>query len=131
MLAVIEWILTSISAVVHFSFIITILYTLRRFYKYRYTQALQKRSPLLVYLMNICCIFYLLYHITWKIAYNLGEREWSLNSILSGNEVGHQQIIAIISAICFIFSLHGMLIMWIARSWIIYFNCQYGLEITV
>ena len=117
--------------VVQFGFIIAILYTLRRLYKHRYDQALQKRFPSLVYLMNICIIIYLLYRILYKIAYIYGEGEWNIDEVLNGEEIRHQHVTKLISFACYIFSLHGMVTMWIARAWIIYFNCQCGLEVQV
>ena len=120
--SVIEWTLATISNVVHFGLIIVILYTLKRFYKYRYCQALQKRSPLLVYLMNICFIFNLLNHIADKIAYVHGVKTPNIDQILNGENIHYPDVAKLISVIFYIFSLHGMAIMWIARSWIIYFN---------
>ena len=129
--SMIELILTTVSNVIHFGFIVVILYTVRRFYLHRFTQALQKRSPLLVYLMNICFVFYLIYDITYKIAFINGAKDWNMDPILTGEDIRHPQITKLISAIFYILSLHGMVIMWIARSWIIYFNSQYGLELQV
>ena len=124
----VEWTLAIISNVVHFSFIITIIYSCIKFYKFSHFQALQKRSPLLVYLMNICFIFYLIQHCTYKIAYIHGEENFDFDPILRRKDIGHENILSLTSSVCYVFSLHGMLIMLISRSWLIYFNTQYALQ---
>ena len=128
-----EWTLAIASNVVHFTLIVAIIVTLIRFSEFTYLQALEKRSPLLVYLMNICFIFYLLQHCTYKIAYIYGEPDFDFDPILreKGAGLGHENILYLVSKIFYIFSLHGMAILMIARSWIIYFNANYGLEVQV
>ena len=126
-----EWILAIILATVNFGFIIAILYSVRRFYKHQYSQALQKRSPILVYFMNLFYILYLLYHITYNLAYIYGVKELNTDTILTGGGICFGDMMSLISVIFYKLSLCPMTIMWIARSWIIYFNCQYGLQIQV
>ena len=129
-----ELILMIVTVFVAGILIIAIIWTGRRFYRHREKEPIIKRSPFLVYLMNVCRILYIIHTIIENLACGYGEEEWNIDpiAIINGEEeVGIPQIAKIISVTLYILSIEGMFIFWVARSWIIYFNIQYHLEIQV
>ena len=121
-----ELVLVIVANIIHGLFIIAIIYKCIRFYSYIDCQAIQKRYPLLVQLMNFFIILYLLFNIILKITFIYdGDRTEYYQNKSFGNTL------ALISVFLYGCSLHGMVIMLIARSWLIYFNIQYGIQIQV
>ena len=105
-----------------------------RFYRNIEKEPIIRRSPFLVHLTNVCCIFYIIHTIIENLAYSFGGTEWYIDAIAirdGEEEVGIPQITKIISVIFYILSIEGMFIFWVARSWIIYFNIQHGVEVQV
>ena len=119
------WTLTIISNVIHASFIMVIIMLCIRFYGHKQSQALQKRYPLLVFFMSLGIILYLLQHTLYKVGhiYEPVVEYFDMKSI--GN------IFHTMSFVLYCVSMHGMIIMLIARSWLIYFNTKYSHQMQV
>eukprot|EP01084_Bolivina_argentea_P169282 293480_1 len=130
-----EWTLALGFNSIHFVFIFIILYCVSKFFRFRKLQSLQKRYPFSVYLMSICVIFYLAGHLFNNVAFihqNEAIQGNTLQQLSHPNPTKTQfnlAVASLISTIFYCFSLHGMLIVLIARSWIIYFNTKWGLQI--
>eukprot|EP01083_Nonionella_stella_P070762 189484_1 len=93
-----------------------ITYFTQRFYRMRHRQALQKRCPKLVYLATVSCILYL-----------VGFQFFSaLGTIYEDTQSG--AMFNLLSSIFYAFSIHGVAIAFIGRSWIIYFNIQWRIQ---
>ena len=121
-----EWILSILSAIIHGALMIGVIASSIRFYQYRQTQALQKRYPLLVQLMSLCIVLYFLFQILYKFAFIYGGES---SEFQEDNSIGN--ILRIICSILYFFSIHGVMIMLIARTWFIYFNIKYGIQMQV
>lgn len=121
-----EWILLIISNSIHVLFIVGVVYTSYRFYQYQDTQALQKRYPFLVRLMSFCIILYLIHHLVYKFAFIYGGHP---SQFRHNPSVGNT--LSALSIIFYFLSLHGIAIILIARSWLIYFNTKYAIQMQV
>eukprot|EP01083_Nonionella_stella_P065953 173260_1 len=131
-----EWTLALLSNSIHLILIFIILYCVSRFFRFSKLQALQKRYPFSVYLMTICIIFYIIQHLTYKITFihhiSTSYEGSTLQQLSDPNATKMQftlAVVSLISKIFYCFSLHGMVTVLIARSWFIYFNTKWGLQI--
>eukprot|EP01083_Nonionella_stella_P055957 147552_1 len=132
----VEWTLALLSNLIHLVLIFIILYWMSRFFHASKLQALQKRYPFSVYLMSICIIFYLIQHLFYKITFihhfSANYEGTTLQQASDPNATKMQfnlAVLSLISKIFYCFSIHGMLTVLIARSWFIYFNTKWGLQI--
>ena len=123
-----ELTLAIFSGVIHCCCIIAIVYTNIRFNRYKNLQALQKRCPSLVQLMSFCIVLYLTHHLTYKFAF-IYDQNRTVTRFYQSQSIG--DILTGITTILYMISIHGMTIVLVARSWLIYFNTNYSKEIKV
>eukprot|EP01084_Bolivina_argentea_P310938 538155_1 len=121
-----EWTAAIIFNTVHIILSILIIYYFIRFYRFRHTQALQKRHPPLVYLQNLCILFYVIQCILYKFAYIYNDGHTATG--ISHNHASIGYVLKLLSEIFYILSSHGMLLTFAARSYIIYFNINWAIE---
>eukprot|EP01084_Bolivina_argentea_P148438 259505_1 len=112
----------------HIILCILIIYNGVKFYRFREHQAIQKRYPSFVILQTLCLFLYVLHSILYKGAfiYNHERKtnftEMNVSSHQIGNTLKH------ISEILYIFSSHGMIISFIARAYIMFFNTKWVIQ---
>eukprot|EP01084_Bolivina_argentea_P142406 250186_1 len=128
-----EWSLAVISTFLRLILCTAIIYFTFRFYKYSSSQALQKRHPLLTYWLSFFVILYIGFQHTFlTFAYIYGVTEPSVDVFISSSDYEKNEfygsIFRYIALIFYTFSIHGSLIVLISRSWIIYFNINWGLQ---
>ena len=121
-----QFVVSIFSSVIHIGLIIAIITSSIKLNQYRHRQAIQKRYPLLLQLMTFCCILYLMFQLARIYSFIY---EGTASQFFYDQSLGNT--FSLISTILYSFSLHGMMIMLIARSWFIYFNIKYGTQMQV
>ena len=118
--------LATASGVIHLSCIGIILFTSSKFNRYKGFQAIQKRWPKLVQLMSIGIILYLIHQIIYKFSFIY---DGSIEGFYQTKSIGN--ILKVINLLVYLPSIHGMNVTLIARSWLVYFNIKYAIQIKV
>eukprot|EP01084_Bolivina_argentea_P309128 534667_1 len=121
------WTLMILFNLIHLCLFVAVLYMLVKFYRFRRRQVLQKRYPFSVYLMTIYIALYLIQSITYKITFINGVQDLDIDELISNSSQPYH-ILSLITSILYASSLHGMVIVLIARTWIIYFNTNWALQ---
>eukprot|EP01084_Bolivina_argentea_P106143 190036_1 len=125
-----EWVFVITLNTIQFLVCIVIIYYALRFYRFRHEQALQKRHPLLVYLLTIFSVLFIVQNQFYKLSFIYGVTDFDINALKqSKNDPYYGNLYLLISTIFYVFSLHGFSTVLVARSWIIYFDINRSIQI--
>ena len=122
------WALFLVSTFIQWGFVITNIHVFRRFYKYRHHHVIQKRYPLLVYLINVTVTLYVGFRQTFTtLAYIHDVSDDQLSGFGSADpNVWLGTMLQLLSLIFYAFSLHGAIIVIVSRTWLIYYNIKWS-----
>eukprot|EP01084_Bolivina_argentea_P298966 515316_1 len=134
-MSIMELILAIASITIHIVICVILLFFLWRFNRFIHCQALQKRQPTLVNCCVLVCVIYIgIGQSCFVLSLlfdgdNNPELNWkALHSQNSGKNIYYGNIFRLISMIIYAFTIHGVLVFFITRLWIIYFNLKWTIE---
>eukprot|EP01083_Nonionella_stella_P188050 692333_1 len=122
--SILGWTLFTITSMTRLILCGFITYYGHKFYIFRHCQALQKRYPPFIYFGSILVLIYL---VIVRSCFELSFIYFFTGS-QTASDINIRKVLVLIGVIFYAISLHGMILLMIVRTWIVYFKMKFGAQ---